>query len=77
MVEAAAVLPSRGGAGGQVSKKPCGPVREVGWGGKKLENQRRKEAMHKQGVFEDKGKEAGVERRERPLSEEGSEEQKL
>jgi hypothetical protein len=52
-------------------------VREVGWGDKKLENQRRKEAMHTQGVFEGKGKEEGVERSKRPLSEEGSEAQKL
>jgi hypothetical protein len=52
-------------------------MREVGRGGKKLETQRRKEAMHTQGVFEGKGKEEGVERRKRPLSEEGSEAQKL
>ena len=45
-------------------------------GGEKLENKRKKEAKHKQGSFEGKGKEEAVEKRKRPLFEEGSETQK-
>jgi hypothetical protein len=44
-----------------------------GLGGEKLENQRKKEAKHKQGVFNGKGKEEAVEKRQRPSSEEGNE----
>ncbi len=40
-----------------------------GAGGEKLENKRKKEAKHKQGSFEGKGKEEAVEKRKRPLSE--------
>ena len=39
-----------------------------GAGGEKLENKRKKEAKHKQGSFEGKGKEEAVEKRKRPLS---------
>jgi hypothetical protein len=42
-------------------------------GGEKLENKRKKEAKHKpQGSFQGKGKEEALEKRKRPLSEEGN-----
>ena len=41
----------------------------------KLENKRKKEAEHKQGSFQGKGKEEAVEKRKRPLSEEANEAQ--
>jgi len=47
-----------------------------GAGGEKLDNKRKKEAEHKQGSFEGKGKEEAVEKRKRPLFEEGNEAQK-
>ena len=47
-----------------------------GAGGEKLDNKRKKEAKHKQGSFEGKGKEEAVEKRKRPLFEEGNETQK-
>ena len=47
-----------------------------GAGGEKLENKRKKEAKHKQGSFEGKGKEEAVEKRTRPLCEEANEAQK-
>jgi hypothetical protein len=46
-----------------------------GAGGEKIENKRNKEATHKQGSFQGNGKEEAVEKRKRPLSEEGSEAQ--
>jgi hypothetical protein len=39
-----------------------------GAGGEKLENKRKKEAKHKQGSFQGKGKGEAVEKRKRPLS---------
>ncbi len=45
-------------------------------GGEKLEKKRKKEANHRQGSFEDKGKEEAVEMRKRPSSEEGNDAQK-
>jgi len=47
-----------------------------GAGGEKLEIKRKEEAKHKQGSFEGTGKEEAVEKRKRPLSEEGNEPQK-
>jgi hypothetical protein len=47
-----------------------------GAGGEKLENKRKKEAKHKQGSFEGKGKEEAVEKKKRPSSKEDSEAQK-
>jgi hypothetical protein len=47
-----------------------------GSGGEKLDNKRNKKARHKQGSFEGKGKEKAVEKRKRPLYEEGDEAQK-
>ena len=47
-----------------------------GAGGEKLGNKRTKEAKHKQGSFQGKGKEEAVEERKRPSSEEGNEAQK-
>ena len=44
-----------------------------GAGGEKLENKRKKEAKHKHGSFDGKGKEEAVEKRKRPLSEEVNE----
>jgi hypothetical protein len=41
-----------------------------------LENKRKKEAKHKQGSFQGKGKGEAVEKRKRPLSDEGKEAQK-
>jgi hypothetical protein len=43
--------------------------------GEKLENKTKTEAKHKQGSFQGKGKEEAVEKRKRPLSEEGNEAQ--
>jgi hypothetical protein len=39
--------------------------------GKKLENERKKEAQHKLGGFEGEGEEGAVEKRKRPASEAG------
>ena len=44
----------------------------VGAGGEMLENKRKKEAKHKQGSFQGKGKEEAVETRKRPWSEEAN-----
>ena len=44
-------------------------------GGEKLENKRNKEAKHKQGSFQGKGKDEAVETRKRPWSEEANEAQ--
>jgi hypothetical protein len=46
-----------------------------GAGGEKLENKRTKEAKHKQGSFEGKGKDEAVDKRKRPVSEAGNEAQ--
>ncbi len=46
-----------------------------GAGGEKLENKIKKEAKHKQGSFQGKGKEEAVEKRKRPWSEEANEAQ--
>ncbi len=47
-----------------------------GAGGERLDNtERKKEATHKQGSFQGKGKEEAVEKRKRPLFEEGNEAQ--
>jgi hypothetical protein len=46
---------------------------EGGAGGEKVDNKRKKEAKHKQGSFEGKGKEEAVEKRKRPLFEEDNE----
>jgi hypothetical protein len=51
-------------------------LRGGGAGGEKLENKRKKEAKHKQGSSEGKGKDSeAVEKRTRPLSEEANEAQ--
>jgi hypothetical protein len=50
--------------------------KEVGRGARSLENKRKKEAKHKHGSFEGKGKEEAMEKRKRPLFEEDNEAQK-